>query len=542
MRTMTTIPARAASASPGLALIALGGVIAAAASPVVGQPCPGVWGTLGTGTNSDVRTLCTLSNGDLIAGGLFTIAGGVSANRIARWDGAVFSPLGSGVGSGEFDTVLALATLPNGDLIAGGLFTIAGGVSANRIARWDGTAWNPLGTGTTDTVRAVMTLSNGDLVAGGQFLTAGGLSVHRIARWNGTAWGPLGSGMNDAVYALAALPNGDLIAGGSFTTAGGMSANNIARWNGSAWSPMGTGMNSPVLALATLPNGDVVAGGMFTIAGGVLANYIARWDGIAWSPLGTGMNGGGVSSTVYALNSVPSGDLVVGGEFTMAGGLTVNRVVRWDGAAWNPLGSGIGSIGVYSLVTLPSGDLVAGGPFFGAGQSPAANIARWSTAPTVASQPHGATVCPTGIGSFSVTAAPPAGGPFTYQWQIQATPTLWQTLGNDPFPLPCGGFAFAVPPGAAMTHIGIRPCPGGGVQHFQIRCVVANHCGYVTSNEATYTDCPVDENCDGSVSVQDFLEFLTLFSAADALADFNGDGLINLSDFLSFLAAYSAGC
>lgn len=41
--------------------------------------------------------------------------------------------------------VSALAVLPNGDLVAGGEFDIAGGVSANKIARWDGTAWYGMG-------------------------------------------------------------------------------------------------------------------------------------------------------------------------------------------------------------------------------------------------------------------------------------------------------------------------------------------------------------------------------------------------------------
>ena len=38
-------------------------------------------------------------------------------------------------------------TVYNGNLIAGGYFTTAGGTSANYIASWDGTAWSPLGSG-----------------------------------------------------------------------------------------------------------------------------------------------------------------------------------------------------------------------------------------------------------------------------------------------------------------------------------------------------------------------------------------------------------
>jgi hypothetical protein len=62
---------------------------------------------------------------------------------------------------------------------------------------------------------ALAVLPSGDLIAGGYFTTAGGVSANRIARWNGTSWSALGTGMNSwRSYALAVLPNGDLIAGG----------------------------------------------------------------------------------------------------------------------------------------------------------------------------------------------------------------------------------------------------------------------------------------------------------------------------------------
>lgn len=54
--------------------------------------------------------------------------------------------------------------------------------------------------------------------------------------------------------------------------------------------------------------------------------------------------------------------------------------------------------------------------------------------------------------------------------------------------------------------------------------------------------CRPDLNGDGSVTVQDFLAFLGLYSAGDARADFTGDGLVNVSDFLAFLTEFAAGC
>ena len=69
--------------------------------------------------------------------------------NIAKWDGTAWSSLGSimGDGSSYYVRVDALAVDGAGRLYAGGRFTTAGGVSANNIAQWDGTAWSPLGSG-----------------------------------------------------------------------------------------------------------------------------------------------------------------------------------------------------------------------------------------------------------------------------------------------------------------------------------------------------------------------------------------------------------
>ncbi len=51
-----------------------------------------------------------------------------------------------------------------------------------------------------------------DLYAGGFFTTAGGMAANRIAQWNGNAWSALGSGMSARVQALAVDGTGDLYA------------------------------------------------------------------------------------------------------------------------------------------------------------------------------------------------------------------------------------------------------------------------------------------------------------------------------------------
>ncbi len=67
-------------------------------------------------------------------------------------------------------------------------------------------------------VEALLTLTNGDLIVGGLFTSAGGVSAKNIARWNGASWSAMAAGNNGWVHSLATLPNGDLVAGGSFVT------------------------------------------------------------------------------------------------------------------------------------------------------------------------------------------------------------------------------------------------------------------------------------------------------------------------------------
>ena len=332
--------------------------------------CTGVWVNSPTGFNGVVHALTSWDPDGggpaapvLVAGGDFTNASSVAAQHIAQWSGSAWQSLGSGIG-GAFDSVYALASF-NNQLFAGGFFA-AGGV--NSVARWTGSAWQGLGSGVAGQVNA-MTVYGNQLIVAGSFSSAGGTTVQNIAAWNGTTWSALGTGIGGDVYALAVLGN-DLYAAGFFSSAGGNPANNIARWNGSSWSAVGSGLNDTVNALAVY-NNQLHAGGFHNI----LANAgVARWTGAVWQPLGVG-----VDNTVHALAAY-NGELLVGGRFQSAGGSPANYIARWNGTAWNNLGSaGIGGSGNPDVraLTVHAGLLTMGGDFTTANGAGALRWARW---------------------------------------------------------------------------------------------------------------------------------------------------------------------
>lgn len=326
-------------------------------------------------------------NGQLIVGGEFTSIDGVACNAIAQWDGESWSALGTGMGS--YGSVYALAVY-NGDLIAGGYFTTAGGVTCNSIAKWNGQTWSPLAGGMLGggSVYA-LTVYNGELVAGGYFTRAGGVACRNIARWDGTSWSDVDIDMDSGVYALTVY-NGDLIAGGSFTLAGDSPGDYVARWNSAdGWSSLDSGMDSNVWCLSVYNDpvtqeDRLIVGGDFALAGDQTCKGIACWtetDG--WGPVGEGL-GGGLGSgdeeprpSVYSLG-LWDGKLIAGGYFKTLGDPAGLRIAAWDGMSWSRLGRGTDDC-VRALVAYDD-DLIAGGDFLMAAGVSAERLARWNPA------------------------------------------------------------------------------------------------------------------------------------------------------------------
>jgi hypothetical protein len=114
-------------------------------------------------------------------------------------------------------------------------------------------------------------VNGSDVYASGWFGSAGGITVNRIAKWNGSSWSALGDGLDNPALALAAIGN-RLYAGGIFTNV----ASHIAVWNGSNWSALGSGVESWVDAIA-ISDTNIYVGGYFETAGDKLSVFFARW-------------------------------------------------------------------------------------------------------------------------------------------------------------------------------------------------------------------------------------------------------------------------
>ena len=298
-----------------------------------------------TGTSAAVLAAVTMPNGDLVIAGRFTGVQGTSVSNIARRSGGTWLPLGGGLDN----AVNSLAVMPNGDLMAGGTFNQAGGVAAAKVARWNGSSWSPLGAGLTGSqipiflgVRVLLVRPNGDLVAGGHFVNAGGIAANNIAAWNGTAWSPLAGGIPGGVHpstpppvvdGLANLPNGDLAAIGG--------ALRVQRWNGTSWSAMNSGI-APVswqygpTHLFVSSAGTPFACGTERLSPlSPTTPFVKQWNGTTWTDYGVSLPSSGVP---LALAELPTGDLVVGGDGlnNPTTGAT-NQMLRSSGAGWTSI-------------------------------------------------------------------------------------------------------------------------------------------------------------------------------------------------------------
>jgi hypothetical protein len=425
---------------------------------------------------------------ELFVGGHFDTIGGLPFNKVARFNGTAFTPIGQGLHPyvenfigccskaftfARFDDANGPGLYIGGDFI--GVWETFPDIVEFSIARWrptGGGVWQTLdGLVNQDNCVAdcpprvhdsqVIGTPNGPaLVIAGTFSSLGFFGPNPVeskyvGTWTSTGWAAMDGGMRvvraenpepAVVFSLQLYDDGlgeKLYAGGHFTHAGSVAADSIARWNGTAWEALAGGGIGPngeepprgQINAMTVFNGSLIAGGEFTLAGTTTVSHIARWDGTQWRAMGTGLNAQVRTMAVWDDGFGPA--LYVGGDFTEAGDAPANHLARWTGTRWESVLDGLDG-SVYSMAVFQN-ELYIGGYFDG------------NTSGRVHSP-------------YFVKLAPP-------------------------------------------------------------QCCIA------------------DFNDDATVSVQDIFEFLAAyFGGEDRRADINRDGAISVQDIFDYLARYFAGC
>ena len=386
------------------------------------------WRTMGTGMSGPVYAL-ERQGDNLVAGGKFIAAGGVNSNNIARWNGARWEPMGTGLfGADEIvyavevvgdrvyvggsfgrasevqvnniamfvdnewsdmaggvtsdapnSRVYALEAMPDG-IWVGGNFESAGSENSVNLARFDyaSSTWANVNANANAPVRALKRQGDNRLFVGGEFNNLGGFEHTRVARISTGAnlnISRLGLGVNRPVRSILVVDENTQYFGGEFSLAGSNPAASITRWNGSSYftlSPLdNNSVDGRINSLLQLPNGDLVVAGEFLLAGELRTRNIASWDGEEWHDMAGGVNG-----EVFDLALAPDGRIYAGGDFTTAGVTNANRIACWDGDKWLALGAGMDNT-VYA-VEMVGNTVYAGGDFNVAGTTNANRLARWN--------------------------------------------------------------------------------------------------------------------------------------------------------------------
>jgi uncharacterized delta-60 repeat protein/uncharacterized repeat protein (TIGR01451 family) len=224
--------------------------------------------------------------------------------------------------------IFALAVQPDQSVVIGGAFTSYNAFLRNRIARvnFDGTideSFNP-GNGADGLVTSLALQSDGMILMGGDFLSVNGVNRYRVARLNtlggvDATFNP-GVGVDDTVWSLALSTNGSIVIGGQFADVNNYSRDHVARLDAKGnvdltFDTSNLGLDGTVWAVSPQSDGKVVIGGDFTVVGGLSRSRVARLNADG-SPDTTFNPGLGANNTVYTVLVQGDGNILVGGAFT----------------------------------------------------------------------------------------------------------------------------------------------------------------------------------------------------------------------------------
>jgi hypothetical protein len=359
----------------------------------------------------------------LYVSGNFDMAGGVPANRTARWTGSRWEGIDTDATgfTGPGDMAVFDDDGPGPHLPA--LYMVGRVGSFGAIAKWDGRQLTIAASGWPlfldgpdyETVTRLFVLPDGGTGAlhlfAGQSIShvspAGESITGALYRMDGSTWTQVAAG---GVPSAAAVwdPDGSGPASAGiyvahtqsfYPTSGsqGYSSTWVSLLTPGGYSHLvaSTSFTEPwsYSALATFDDGSgtsLYVGGYYPLAsGGPAAPHLARWNGSGLTPIVGDVNDR--VSRLQVLLDDPAGSgqsaLYAIGAFTSIGGVAASGIARQTGGSWSALGPGFQTMNSGLPVQLVAFDddgpgikprfLYAVGGFTEAGYSPARGIARW---------------------------------------------------------------------------------------------------------------------------------------------------------------------
>jgi trimeric autotransporter adhesin len=192
------------------------------------------------GCNGLVTSSAKLANGDVIFGGTFTRCGAVRANRVVRFDGSQFFPLGIATENGVNGAVRAVV-VDGSKIYVGGRFSAAGSTLANNVAMFDAGVWRSIGRGASNGVAGVvrsLQVYQSKLYVGGYEVLSPSTWAPRLREWNGGGWRDLVSFQSEqsvqgSVNAFE-VRNSQLYFGGTFKPVGLTAYRFLGSYDGTA--------------------------------------------------------------------------------------------------------------------------------------------------------------------------------------------------------------------------------------------------------------------------------------------------------------------
>lgn len=207
----------------------------------------GDWLPLGPDLLGTIQSLAVRSDGLYAAGAITGVDGGGALSRVARWDGTTWQPVGHGL-AGDCDDMISF----NDDLLVVGAFTESGGTVVNYAAAWDGQSWRALANGLPGRASRIVVVNQQPWAA----CVVGGRG--RLYRWDGENWNLMLEVQDGVVYDFVEH-GGEIIVVGDFLLPGGPSGPVSARWARYSFN------DAPVIT-SRLPNAMVCSDNSATIS------------------------------------------------------------------------------------------------------------------------------------------------------------------------------------------------------------------------------------------------------------------------------------